>query len=482
MKNLIKQPWVLALAAVFVVAVAWIALVASPGSEHPSTEITYAPQVREHLDHSPFFAKAFDTPQDVTRACLDCHGEASDQIMKGAHWSWLGNGAQIPGHDGYHRIGKRNLINNFCIGVQGNWASCTRCHIGYGWKDDSFDFKDPTNVDCLVCHDWSGSYLKGNAGMPREGVDLLAVAKGVGYPKRDNCGVCHSYGGGGLGVKHGDLDNTLDHPSERDDVHMGRGDMMCIDCHATTDHDIIGKSMSVGVDQRDGVGCARCHEDAPHNDPRIDAHLDSVACETCHIPAYARRVPTKVSWDWSKAGDDSRKDDVHEYLKIKGEFVYDTDIEPTYLWYNGTSSRYLLGDPINPDGATRINYPAGSLDDPRARIHPFKVHVARQPYDVERGVLLQPVTSGEGGYWHEFDWDKALKLGAEFTDMEYSGKYDFTETEMFWPLSHTVVPGSQALTCDDCHGASTRMDWKALGYDGDPIENGGRHPGKRGDR
>mgnify|MGYP000666355391 CR=1 FL=1 len=31
-------------------------------------------------------------------------------------------------------------INNFCIGIQGNWPSCTACHAGYGWEDESFDF------------------------------------------------------------------------------------------------------------------------------------------------------------------------------------------------------------------------------------------------------------------------------------------------------------------------------------------------------
>jgi hypothetical protein len=31
-----------------------------------------------------------------------------------------------------------------------------------------------------------------------------------------------------------------------------------------------------------------------------------------------------------------------------------------------------------------------------------------------------------------------------------------------------VVPKEKALRCADCHGAKGRLDWKALGYAGDP--------------
>ena len=50
--------------------------------------------------------------------------------------------------------------------------------------------------------------------------------------------------------------------------------------------------------------------------------------------------------------------------------------------------------------------------------------------------------------------------------MNYSGKYGFTETRMYWPLTHGVVPKEQALTCNECHGANSRLNWQALGYDG----------------
>jgi hypothetical protein len=116
----------------------------------------------------------------------------------------------------------------------------------------------------------------------------------------------------------------------------------------------------------------------------------------------------------------------------------------------------------------------GDIKDESAKIWPFKVHRAKQPYDKVYNYLLQPVTSGEGGFWHEFNWDKALRLGAEITDIKYSGQYGFADTYMQWPLSHMVSPSHQALQCCNCHGEDSRMDWKALGYEGDPEKFGGR--------
>ncbi len=118
--------------------------------------------------------------------------------------------------------------------------------------------------------------------------------------------------------------------------------------------------------------------------------------------------------------------------------------------------------------------PQGDIDDPQAKIWPFKIHRARQPYDPIYNILLQPKTVGEGGYWTDFDWDQAARLGAEAAGIPYSGEVDFADTEMYWNLSHMVAPPEKALQCYDCHGPDGRLDWQALGYYGDPIRWGGR--------
>jgi octaheme c-type cytochrome (tetrathionate reductase family) len=434
----------------------------------------HMPRRPAHVDHKDLFANAGElkTGPEVTAACLGCHAEEGEQMLHTAHWRWEADPVEIEGREGLFATGKKNTVNNFCIGIQGNWASCTACHAGYGWDDADFDFQEKTNIDCLACHDNSGSYRKGRAGLPMEGVDLLAAAKSVGVPKRENCGGCHFRGGGGNAVKHGDLDESLYYPSEEIDVHMGRFNFQCVDCHQTSEHVIGGRSISVSVDDENQIACTDCHNPRLHSDERINAHTDTVACQTCHVPMIAVKQATKTHWDWSTAGDDSREEDVHEYLKIKGSFIYQKNLQPEYHWYNGLGNRYLLGDRIDPSSPVLINEPRGDIRDPKARIWPFKVHRARQPYDTEYNYLLQPVTSGEGGFWKDFNWDTAFRLGEGVTGLPYSGHYDFTATEMFWPSTHMVAGKDKALQCQACHSENGRMDWRALGFDGDPIKQG----------
>ena len=301
------------------------------------------------------------------------------------------------------------------------------------------------------------------------------MAKSVAKPTRSNCGGCHFNGGGGNAVKHGDLDGSLFFPTENIDVHMGRHDFECVDCHKTNGHDIRGRAMSVSVDNQNQVFCSDCHDEDVHQDERINAHVDTVACQTCHIPQGAVRDATKMHWDWSTAGQDNIPEDPHEYLKIKGSFVYEEDFMPEYHWSNGNAGRYILGDKIDPEKTTSLNQPQGGISDPDARIWPFKVHRANQIYDSVYNHLIQPKTVGEGGYWTEFDWDLAARLGSEAAGLPYSGEYGFVPTEMYWPLSHMVAPKENALQCTDCHSEGGRMDWEALDYFGDPLRWGGRH-------
>ncbi len=174
------------------------------------------------VDHTKFdiLKEPFADAHAVTAACLSCHTNRHEEIMKTSHWLWqrsetLEGRGEVP-------LGKRNILNNFCTGVSASEGTCTRCHIGYGYADKSFDFNEPTNIDCLVCHDLTGSYKKGKgmAGYPDPSVNLNYVSTHVGSPSRDNCGVCHFWGGGGNNVKHGDLEKSLLDCSREVDVHM----------------------------------------------------------------------------------------------------------------------------------------------------------------------------------------------------------------------------------------------------------------------
>ena len=277
------------------------------------------------VDHSGFeiLQKEFRNPKEVTAACLTCHNKRDEEVMQTAHWTWE---REVVAEDSsIVLVGKKHVHNNFCTGAMGNNGSCMRCHIGYGWEDKDFDFHDPTNIDCLVCHDKSDTYKKqqGMAGWPATEKtatkefpvpDYNLVAQSVGYPDRDNCGVCHFFGGGGNNVKHGDLEAALYHTTTEVDVHMGEDglNMVCVDCHKTVRHNIPGRCYSVSGDNTNRLTCESCHSDAPHNDRILDYHNHKVACQTCHIPVYAKVNGTTMYWDWFAAG---RRDEFGNPIK-----------------------------------------------------------------------------------------------------------------------------------------------------------------------
>ncbi|MEZ5401746.1 MAG: tetrathionate reductase family octaheme c-type cytochrome [Bryobacteraceae bacterium] len=424
------------------------------------------------VDHAKLAAlqKDFRSGRDVTEACLSCHTERHTEVMRSSHWNWS-RMEFIPGR-GIRAIGKKNVLNNFCIGVSDNQEGCSRCHAGYGMDDAAFDFKDPRNIDCLVCHDGSDTYAKGLAGMPLENLNLREIVQKVGPPKRTNCGGCHFYGGGGNNVKHGDLEQALLTGNRELDVHMAAdgGDLECTACHRTKNHQMLGKLYSVSSMNRNRSTCEQCHTATPHASGVLNNHGLKVACQTCHIPLYAKASETKVAWDWSTAGklrngepyEDENAAGNPVYASIKGDFTWATNLKPDYVFFNGTAGHYLLGDKVPPQRPLEVNTLNGSYDDPDARITPVKIHRGKQIYDPETNLMIQPKlfakTTGEGGFWKDFNWQRAAEEGMKTAGLPYSGKYEFIDTVMYWPVNHMVAPKEKALQCVECHTpANSRM-------------------------
>lgn len=453
-------------------------------------------------DHGKFkeLQQAFASGPEVTKACLSCHTEAASQVHRTKHWTW-----EFLNPASEQRLGKKNVINNFCISVPSNYAFCTSCHVGYGWKDNDFDFTSQENVDCLVCHDTTGSYRKlpGLAGHPTykdienppgsgritKAPDLTRIAQSIGKSSRDTCGACHFFGGGGDGVKHGDMDSSLAAPDREVDVHMDATglDFTCGTCHKTSSHDVPGSRYTPvakdtggahisGKDDRSSPAtCQSCHGQTPHKSgehmAKLNDHTDVVACQTCHIPAIARGgVATKVRWDWSTAGRmdaDGKpmlvKDEKGRvtYDSKKGDFVLGENLKPEYRWFNGDVTYTLLGDKVDKNaGVTRINTMGGSATDGRSLIWPMKVFHGRQPYDSENRTLVTPHTAGsdDTAYWKNFGWEKAIATGMAASGAPFSGKYDFIDTEMSWPITHMVAPKENAVGCNECHTRGGRLE------------------------
>jgi hypothetical protein len=195
-----KHTWLLGL--VITVAVVLIPIIIVIPGKAPLQDDprSHMPAALNHVDHTAIMKGPFDSGSAVTLACLSCHPDAADQVMHTSHWTWESDSVYSPDHDRMVALGKKNGINNFCISIEGNWPACTKCHVGYGWENEAYDFSEKQNVDCLVCHDQSGSYRKGKKGLPAEGVDLAVAAQSVGSPTRENCCVCQFDVGGGNAV------------------------------------------------------------------------------------------------------------------------------------------------------------------------------------------------------------------------------------------------------------------------------------------
>jgi len=427
------------------------------------------------VDHSKLkqLDKNFKSGDEITKACLECHTEADHQFKKTYHWTW-----KDPKSEG----GKgADSVNNFCISANNmEDPLCIKCHPGWNGKKGE--------VNCLSCHgqekfDFAEAFKDiqdVSAVGDKESIEIVKgiqddvkkAAQDVGAVRRRNCGDCHFKGGGGDGVKHGDLDTSLLKPSRELDVHMGIDgeNFDCTRCHTTTSHNIAGRFYGTPAegrhkslmddDQISRISCESCHSATPHK-PGVKAndHTDKVACQSCHIPTFARELPTKMYWDWSASG--KLKDGKyyseegpygkHTYDTKKGDFVWGKDVVPEYYWYNGTMTDTTVNDIIDPSKPVKLRWPIGTPNAKDSRIFPFKVHVGKQPYDLKGKNFLAPLVSGPKDYWKTLDWEDAFTRGMATLGKTWSGEYGFVDTKYAFPTTHMVVPGENALSCTECH-------------------------------
>jgi len=436
----------------------------------------------DHSKHK-ILHQEFKSGKEVTDACILCHNKAAEQFKKTIHWTWIN-----PDSDKKNQTGKAgSSINNFCIST--NMAkdkSCLDCHPGWSNKRES--------INCLDCHGQKDFNLreafddiKGflNDADPesieiakeiqKEVIDAICS---ISRPTRKNCGSCHFYGGGGEGVKHGDLDSSMENPDKELDVHMGSDgqNFQCTRCHTTVLHNIAGRVYTtpaaihrkslVEDDTISKIMCESCHSHKPHKSVnKANEHTDKVACQTCHIPEFARVNPTKIWWDWSKAG---KKRDGKKYTEygqwhkpvyksIKGEFRWEKNVVPEYFWFNGSINTLSFKDIIDPSKTVKVSWPTGNIENKNSRIFPFKVHRGKTPYDKINKTMLAPLLSEPEGFWKTLDWDNALEKGMSSINQPFSGEFGFVDTTYVMPTTHMVAPIANTLKCRDCHAKDGRL-------------------------
>jgi hypothetical protein len=425
-----------------------------------------------------------------TKTCLSCHLEEAKSFFHSQHYQWKGEAPAIVDSDG-EKLGKINTINDFCTNPVASWIGltknsrgeilskgCSKCHAGLGLLPEERESRQQLeNIDCLICHA-SGYqrdlYPTADGGWQwrpilwknQEGLD--SVSKRISLPTRTTCLRCHAGSGGGPNFKRGDLEYTLTETERSFDVHMGTdgADLQCIDCHAGEDHRVRGRGADLsGTDMPSRpLACdsADCHGPAPHRAEVLNLHAARVACATCHIPTFAKADATDMVRDWSKPAYHEAED------KWSATITMGKDVEPVYAWYNGTTWEQLPRRPVRvlADGAVGMMVPQGGRGDSEARIAPFKLHRGRMPVLNDRSWIV-PIVVEE--FFADGDIDRAVKNAAAEMYGVKDARFHWVNTERYMGLYHEVVPAAQALGCLGCHAPGGRLDWKALGYDGDPM-------------
>ncbi len=414
--------------------------------------------------------------------CRSCHAKQFTDMYGALHYQW-----QSTAPDNVNTTalqGKVNsAINAYCINIQGNWgAQCGACHAGRGaqpvWTSN------PTtaqldNVDCLMCHNeayalarvrLSTTSLGPPAGTAQATLD--SYVRNVGKPTRKTCLKCHAYGGGGDGLKRGDISSMQGATTDGNhDVHMatGRGNMTCQTCHKFVNHKVTGKGSDLqSTDHAAEIKCAtsECHatrQTGGHVTAAVNKHVTRVACQTCHVTKYGKGVATEMERDWRV-----RKANGHP------SNVTATNVTPTYKFWNRKTWNYLKGNTgrfNTVTGAWETVQLQGSIaGDTTNKLYPFKYKIAYQPLRTTGSVLIALDTNE----YLNISGDYALSVAKGLTGMGYSSSdsWNTVKADTYQMLNHTIADAQSTggvLVCADCHEATTGgagkvMNLKTMGY------------------
>jgi hypothetical protein len=306
-------------------------------------------------------------------------------------------------------------------------------------------------------------------------ITIVEAARTVHLTNRATCLRCHAYASGSDGGKRGDLSSVTVNPPLSSDIHMSPAgqDFTCAACHDAGDHRVRGRGLDLrpnDVDQR--FTCEHCHSDRPHEDyaarngASLDLHSGRVACQSCHIPTFAKDVSTEMARDWLQpfyspsacSGQGGWKPEEHRQ----------SDVVPTYRWFDGTSNVYQLGQvaQLNDDGEYELGAPNGDVTTAGAKLYPMKEHRSISARHDETGQMIPHSTFA---YFTSGDYDLAVRDG--MGQVGLSGDYTIVPVHTFQTINHGVESDHNALQCGQCHdepdyaGGPLRLDLIGqLGY------------------
>ena len=432
-------------------------------------------------------AHATITEYKGPETCVVCHESEALAMHASVHYQQTGPTPNVTNIAGY--AGKSELaFNSYCgTPATSSRATCGSCHVSNG----QYPMPVPTteqlhNIDCLMCHQdnyqrtaappYELAPVVGADGLPstirvpvetetgffympneaKMSISALEAARTVHPTTRASCLRCHAGASGSNGGKRGDLSSVNVDPPKSSDIHMSSmgENFTCAKCHDAGNHRVRGRGLDLRPnDVPERFTCAHCHSDTPHKDSTQtasnDMHANRVACQTCHIPSYAKDISTEMERNWLEPHFSAAACSGQGGW-VPGE-IRASNVIPSYQWFDGTSYVYALGQvpTQRSTGEYAMGVPNGSVDSDGAKIYPMKEHVSVVGQHDASGELIPHSTFT---FFTTGDFRKAVEEGMARVGM--SGSYSMVNVHTYQTINHGVEDHSNALRCGDCHSES----------------------------
>jgi hypothetical protein len=452
-----------------------------------------------------------DSGYDGAQTCAVCHQDALDEITKSVHWylaSPIRNVQGLPDNSWWGMVNRECALSGSMTAA--NWtaanngkftvqsAGCGVCHIG-SLTSPPMPGKDVTEsekntVDCLVCHaenyDWNkrATLVKDSTGVHwGEDMSLKAALSITKNTTNEACLRCHEHS------FSEDYKRGMPYTAEND-VHAKAG-LNCVTCHVTDHHKIakgIYESDMIANDLPDvNVSCSNCHSNSPHvgnNGKIINAHIEKIACQTCHIP----QASGIYYENWGKPVKDNingKYSELSKYDKIPSNpnlYVPTDSIKITHLSYIWRISN-TKG---NKDAQSWMAFATSNIHTSGAKIFPVRELIQVMLFDKKLKMWQTPgmefikdnpqmsefpllLAPNREVYSETGDVKKAIDTGMkpfEAMGLKWSGEWMAMEIPGVSYISVNHGIKKNALSCNSCHSKNSVMDFKALGYTQKQIE------------
>jgi cytochrome c len=409
--------------------------------------------------------------------CLECHTEHAFDVFESTHYQWKGEAPDMLNQSSFLQGKHAGGVNTYCGNIAGNWEGCSTCHVGRGAEPEALPSQAQLeNIDCMICH--QDAYKRKRVGgvfqpdMASMSIGMDEAVQTVHKPTRASCLQCHAKAGGGDAVKRGDLALATAHTADGQyDVHMSTtgANLNCQSCHVPENHRFPGKGSDIRPTDLAGVdldcNSGGCHSPTPHDSSEINQHTAKVACQSCHIPIYAKNAGDSDASEATELHRSWQAGTEHAHAPFHPVLVKANNQVPVYRYWNRMSDNYLLFDAVYEDpetGTYHTSIPDGAVNDPGSRLYPFKYKTSDYPLRTESNQLIALDTSV---FFATADADAAAIAGLENMGFNGADEYQWVTTDTYQLLNHQVSPSDDALNCSACHLNTARMDLQGdLGF------------------